>query len=1015
MKQFNSIPPKILHTGDIHIFRHKRHEEIILLTQQLVELLVKEKVDLVYIGGDVIDSKANLSPEQIKTATYFFYKISEVCPIIVIPGNHDMNLKSEGSLDSLTPIIENLNPIHPVYYLKDSGIYNLYNLNWAIWSCIDNLNPFDVNPDYNPDQITIGCFHGAISGCLTDSNWQLGDSYHTIDMFHLCTNAFLADIHKRQYFRNEEIAYCGSIYQVKIDEEESKGVLIWEFNEKLNKYVSSYHQLETGYGFVTISISDLELFDISIVENIVPRKTIRLLYAGDSSTFSAIKFSEIARKIRYKYSRSVILQKQKEKINKKIEQIDSLKKEDYFNKYFTSQNIKPEVIQELQNLDEHYNKIIDNSEYQTGEYFIEEVEISNFLPFGEHNVINFTSKPGLIGLFANNKVGKSSVLSAIMFALFNKTTKNNKSLISLINDQQPKGTKAYVQVKLIINGVRWRIKRTINPNKKTSQVILEVYEEIDGVEVPRHDESRIQTDTKVLRKLLGDEKIFLTTVLCDLSNYDAFSKLTNSERLDLIIKFLGLGLYEQKLELCDKDLKTINSTLDLLKQEISKLPNIEELNEKNERLQKEREQIIIEKKSIINILDTIERDIEQINKELIEIGNIPIHLNEEEIKSQIANLNNSIQIKENKITEINQTIKQLSLYKTLDLTSEYNNIEKQQEKLRDTKNKLANINAQLESEICPTCKQKRKEIDKDKLLENKQEYELLINQLTNNINNQKKQLDQNYSKQKELFYAENQKQQLENDLQIINHQLENLTSDLQRIENNKDKLIQKDKLNKILLEKKQQLKVHRQSFEEINNKLILIETELGKLSMQTELVKTKSIEIYEQEQKFKKYMLYKKAMHRTGIPTLILAANIPEINNLVNSQITELYDINVDFCLTDNNLDINFYYDDLLNEENGIRDISQASGMESTIINLAIRAALTKISLLPKPSLLMLDEIFNTLDKESLELIQTYLIKLEKQYQNIIIVSHLEEIKEIPTHHIILKKENGITSVEEKK
>ena len=124
-----------------------------------------------------------------------------------------------------------------------------------------------------------------------------------------------------------------------------------------------------------------------------------------------------------------------------------------------------------------------------------------------------------------------------------------------------------------------------------------------------------------------------------------------------------------------------------------------------------------------------------------------------------------------------------------------------------------------------------------------------------------------------------------------------------------------------------------------------------------------------------------------------------------------MFDLNIKFELVDNKLDISFYYDELLNKGKGKRDISQASGMEGTIINLAIRATLTKISLLPKPSLLMLDEVFNTLDKENLQQIKPLLVRLKEQYYNIVVVSHLDEIKDLPEHIISLEKINGVTII----
>src|ERR1019366_8836235 len=166
-----------------------------------------------------------------------------------------------------------------------------------------------------------------------------------------------------------------------------------------------------------------------------------------------------------------------------------------------------------------------------------------------------TGIPGLVGLFAENRTGKSSVLESIVFALFNKSVKSATSLSNLINDQTPEGTKAYVQVKLLINGARWRIRRSIIPTATGAKIKLDVFETVDGREVPRHDESRSKTDAGVLRKLLGDEKIFLTTVLSDLSNSTEFVDSKNAERLDLIIKFLGITIYDQKLKVCEEEIK----------------------------------------------------------------------------------------------------------------------------------------------------------------------------------------------------------------------------------------------------------------------------------------------------------------------------------------------------------------------------------------------------------------------------------------------------------------------------
>ena len=152
-------------------------------------------------------------------------------------------------------------------------------------------------------------------------------------------------------------------------------------------------------------------------------------------------------------------------------------------------------------------------------------------------------------------------------------------------------------------------------------------------------------------------------------------------------------------------------------------------------------------------------------------------------------------------------------------------------------------------------------------------------------------------------------------------------------------------------------------------------------------------------------------MHRNGIPSLILENFIPSINVEINSYISELFDFSIEMELHDKNLEIYYIYDKVHSEKVTKRNITQSSGMEGTIINLAIRAALTKISLLPKPSLLMLDEVFTKLDEENMRLAKELLIRLQSQYQNIILISHLEALQDLPNYFINLEQISGVSQI----
>ena len=116
----NNKPNKILNIGDIHMFVNKRFEEHQHVFDNLYKLINEEKIDLIVLTGDILDSKGRLSANQIQLCREFLFILAGFSPLIILPGNHDTNLNNKNSLDSLTPIINSLEneKINKIYYLK---------------------------------------------------------------------------------------------------------------------------------------------------------------------------------------------------------------------------------------------------------------------------------------------------------------------------------------------------------------------------------------------------------------------------------------------------------------------------------------------------------------------------------------------------------------------------------------------------------------------------------------------------------------------------------------------------------------------------------------------------------------------------------------------------------------------------------------------------------------------------------------------------------------------------------
>jgi len=73
--------------------------------------------------------------------------------------------------------------------------------------------------------------------------------------------------------------------------------------------------------------------------------------------------------------------------------------------------------------------------------------------------------------------------------------------------------------------------------------------------------------------------------------------------------------------------------------------------------------------------------------------------------------------------------------------------------------------------------------------------------------------------------------------------------------------------------------------------------------------------------------------------------------------------------------------------------------------SLAIRVALINVSSLSKTNMLMIDEGFGSLDETNLEACNRLLISLKKWFKNIIVISHVDAVKDCVDHNIdILKR-----------
>jgi DNA repair exonuclease SbcCD ATPase subunit len=160
------------------------------------------------------------------------------------------------------------------------------------------------------------------------------------------------------------------------------------------------------------------------------------------------------------------------------------------------------------------------------------------------------------------------------------------------------------------------------------------------------------------------------------------------------------------------------------------------------------------------------------------------------------------------------------------------------------------------------------------------------------------------------------------------------------------------------------------------------------------------------QNKYNTYQLYTNIMNKDGIPYQILKTFIPVIECEVNNILQSMVGLTVIFECGDGkktNIDIN-----ICNDEMKPRKMAMAAGLESFSIGLAVRMALGKISMKSKPNFIVIDEGWSCIDSTKRNNLVDIMDYLRQQYEHIIIISHLDELKTHMDYVIpIYKKKNG--------
>ena len=681
-------------------------------------------------------------------------------------------------------------------------------------------------------------------------------------------------------------------------------------------------------------------------------------------------------------------------------------------------------------LDNKVNGEIDKlneNKVRYNKWYIKRIEFSNFLSFGEDNVIDYTTLDGItvIESTPKNFGGKStSSVDLLMFLFFNSTTKT-KTAIEIFNKFSEKD-ELNVRGEITIDGDDYVIERKLF-RKKTKVGEYNVTNKLDfykkkedGTIENLTGEQRRETES-FIESAIGSEEDFLATIMTTGNNLEQLIESKPTARGQILTKFMGL----ESLKVKEDVAKGIYN--DWSRKLVSNTYNITQLEIDNTTYQD----------SVINS----ENENERLNVESLRLGN---HLKELEDRRDevLSSRNNDI---DKELINTNPTLleREIDDLKTIKNASQKNAdsveviepkeyyTEEEHEKLTKEINSLlvegkvdfdaigrneGLIKKFEEGTVCPTCNRALEDVDHTDEINKIKE---LIETLKKNQEERSKKLDI-LNEQESSFkglkleydtYEKNKLRKARYELEVEQKQLEIDSKQLKlnRYDDNKKKLEENQKIDAEIIALRSKIETANADIRITNNTIEKHKTNISSLKEKIIINNDLIVKIKGEEELGGIFKTYLTIYGKNGISKLIMKNMIPLLNQELSRLLIDSSHFILELNVNEKN-EVEFLMIDT--ETRIVKPLNSGSGYEKTISSLALRSVLTKISSLPKPNIVVMDEVFGKVADENLEMVGEFFKKIKDYFEHIIVISHNPLIRNWSDNVIMIKKEENISSID---
>jgi len=676
------------------------------------------------------------------------------------------------------------------------------------------------------------------------------------------------------------------------------------------------------------------------------------------------------------------------------------------------------------------NRMVENrmsgdeeNQAQFKKWYIRNIEFSNFLSYGENQRLDFDKLNGIVVVESDPpNFGGKTVLTVdlLMFLFFNETTKTTKA--EEIFNRFSNKDKVHVKGEITIDGEDYVIIRNIERklskkgdwNVKTE---LDFFKKLsDGTLLNFTGEQRRETEA-FIKNSIGTKEDFLMTILTTGSNLEELLESKPTARGQVLSRFMGLEFLKRKEEVA----KEIYS--EFSKQKISNIYSSEQLKTDIETYQnsiselqnqiKESKLKLVEADEAITKGKTYRDDM--LKKKHTNIDQELSLLNPEKTKDEIKEIEREKSGYLAKISEI-KVVEPSKFYEEDIHDKVKEEIGLLYKEIVQVDTEIASIN-KLKSSVeggikCEHCGielmnaaiTNAKIAELDGYTQHKTQKDELMQELT--IKEQsfvqlKKEFDE-YEKNKLV------KEKYEISVESCDLKISLLNDKIKRWEEIQDKIQENQKIEAQLIKADLRLDELENQRRTINNSITTNEGSIKSIEEKIDTNQKKIVTIKEEEEKEKIYKIYLELYGKNGISKMIMKTMMPLINSELQRLMEDSCYFKLEIRINDKN-EVEFIMTD---NATGVEKLmTSGSGFEKTISSLALRSVLTKIASLPKPNLVVLDEVFGKIANDNLEMVYEFFTKIKDYFEKIFVISHNSIVSTWGDHVVKIKKENNLSKV----